>query len=66
MMKTMKGTRRQKMSQTSMNFRYAVAGKTCEMLWYIVYMTSMMVRDNPMAKSKSFFLKKRVTSAMKS
>jgi hypothetical protein len=34
------------------------------MLWYMVYMTSMMVRDKPMAKSRSRMLKKRVTSAM--
>jgi hypothetical protein len=27
-------------------------------------MTSMMVKDKPIAKSRSFFLKNRVTSAM--
>ena len=64
MMKTTKGTSRQNISQTSMNFRYAVAGRTWEILWYIVYMTSMMVRERPIARSKSFLSKKRVTSAI--
>ena len=62
--KTKKGTIKQNMSQMSMNFRYAVAGNVSEMLWYIVYMTSMMVRTSPIAKSKSCLLKNNVISAM--
>ena len=64
--KTKKGTSKQNISQISMNFKYAVCGSDWEMLWYIVYMTSMIVRDNPMAKSRSCLLKKRVNSAINS
>ena len=50
--KTKKGTSKQNISQISMNFKYAVCGSDWEMLWYIVYMTSMIVRESELSNKQ--------------
>ena len=48
-MKAKKGTMTQKRSHQSMNFMSAILGRVWLTPWYIVYITSIMVKDRPIA-----------------